>query len=38
MKFIGLHPSKKIKLMNAALDCTFNKFEIYHGSKKLSKI
>lgn len=34
MKFIGLHPSKKIKLMNAALECTFNKFEIYQGSKK----
>jgi putative N6-adenine-specific DNA methylase len=37
MKFIGLHPSKKIKLMNAALECTFNKFEIYQGSKKINK-
>jgi putative N6-adenine-specific DNA methylase len=35
MKFIGLHPSKKIKLMNAALDCTFNKYEIYQGTKKV---
>jgi putative N6-adenine-specific DNA methylase len=34
MKNIGLHASKKIKLKNAALDCTFNKYEIYEGSKK----
>jgi putative N6-adenine-specific DNA methylase len=34
MKFIGLHPSKKIKIKNAALDCTFNKYMIYEGSKK----
>jgi putative N6-adenine-specific DNA methylase len=37
MKFIGLHPSKKIKLMNAALECTFNKYEIYEGTKKMNK-
>ncbi len=37
MKNIGLHPSKKIKLMNASLECTFNKFEIYQGSKKRKK-
>ena len=34
MKKIGLHPEKKIKLLNASLDCTFNKFTIYEGSKK----
>ncbi len=34
MKYIGLHPSKKIKLMNASLECTFNKYEIYEGTKK----
>jgi putative N6-adenine-specific DNA methylase len=34
IKFIGLHPTKKIKLMNASLECTFNKYEVYPGSKK----
>ena len=34
MKHIGLHPSKKIKLMNASLECTFNKYTLYEGSKK----
>ena len=34
VKSIGLHASKKIKLKNAALECTFNKYQIYEGSKK----
>ncbi|MEC7863705.1 MAG: class I SAM-dependent RNA methyltransferase [Bacteroidota bacterium] len=34
MKFIGLKPSKKIKVMNGQLECSFRKFEIYIGSKK----
>jgi putative N6-adenine-specific DNA methylase len=34
MKHIGLHPSKKIKLMNGALECMYNKYEIYSGSKQ----
>ena len=34
MKFIGLRPSKKIKVMNGKLDCSFRSFEIYEGSKK----
>jgi putative N6-adenine-specific DNA methylase len=34
IKYLGLHPSKKIKLMNAALECTFNRYDIYEGSKK----
>jgi len=37
MKYIGLRPSKKIKLMNAALECTLNKYEIYEGTKKTRK-
>lgn len=37
MKHIGLHPSKKIKLMNASLKCNFNKYEIYEGTKKEKK-
>ena len=34
LKFIGLKPSKKIKLVNGKLECSFRKFEIYKGSKK----
>ncbi|HFC00111.1 MAG TPA: class I SAM-dependent RNA methyltransferase [Phaeodactylibacter sp.] len=34
LKHIGLRPSKKIHLMNGALDCKFLKFEMYEGSKK----
>lgn len=34
MKFIGLHPSKKYKLLNASLECTFNQYEIYEGTRK----
>ena len=38
IKFIGLRPSKKIKLMNADLECSFRQFEIYEGSKKTKNI
>ena len=34
VKFIGLHPSKKIKMYNAAIECKFQKYELYSGSKK----
>ena len=37
MNFIGLKPNKKIKLINGKLECSFRKFEIYKGSKKLNK-
>lgn len=37
MKFIGLHPEKKIKLFNGPLECSFNKYSVYEGSKKYSK-
>ena len=37
IKHIGLKPSKKIPLMNGALDCRFLKYELYDGSKKASK-
>jgi putative N6-adenine-specific DNA methylase len=33
IKFIGLHPSKKIKVMNGPLECRFLKFDLYQGSK-----
>jgi len=38
MKFFGLHPSKKIKIMNASLECTFNKYELYVGSLKIKNM
>lgn len=34
MKYMGLHPEKKIKLFNGPLECTFRKFSIYEGSKR----
>ena len=34
LKFIGLKPSKKIKLLNSKLECSFRKFEVYDGSNK----
>ena len=33
IKFIGLRPSRKIKVMNGQLECRFLKFELYEGSK-----
>ena len=33
-KFIGLSTSKKMKVMNGKLECSFRKFEVYEGSKK----
>jgi putative N6-adenine-specific DNA methylase len=37
MKFIGLRPSKKIKLYNGPIECRLNKYELYRGSRKASK-
>ena len=37
IKSIGLHPSKKMTLFNASLECKLLKYEIYSGSKKASK-
>ena len=37
MKFIGLRPSRKIKVMNGKLERSFRKFEVYEGSKKARK-
>tara|TARA_B100000214_G_scaffold314991_1_gene248098 strand:+ start:720 stop:1871 length:1152 start_codon:yes stop_codon:yes gene_type:complete len=37
IKFIGLKPSKKIKIKNSELECSFRKFELYQGSKKINK-
>lgn len=38
LKHIGLRPSRKIRLMNGALECKFLKFEIYEGTKKIHKL
>ena len=38
MKLIGLKPSKKIKLMNGELECSFRKFDVYEGSKKAKNL
>lgn len=37
LKFIGLRTSKKLKVMNGKLECSFRKFEVYEGSKKTKK-
>lgn len=37
IKNIGLKPSVKLTLFNGPLECKFLKFDIYEGSKKLSK-
>jgi len=34
IKHIGLKPSKKIKLYNGDLECSFRKFEIFGGSRR----
>lgn len=36
-KFVGLKPSKKIKVYNGKLECDFLRYDIYEGSKKASK-
>ena len=37
LKFIGLKPSKKIPLKNAALDVKLQKYELYDGSTRAVK-
>jgi len=34
LKFVGLKPSRKVKLFNGALECRLNKYELYQGSRK----
>jgi len=34
LKFVGLRPTRRITLYNGALECKFQKFEIYEGSKR----
>lgn len=37
LKFIGLRPSRKIKVFNAKLESRFVKYEMYQGSRKAKK-
>jgi putative N6-adenine-specific DNA methylase len=37
-KSIGLKPDKKIKVFNGELECSFRKYAIYDGTKKLHKL
>ncbi len=36
-KFVGLKPSKKVKVFNGKLECDFLRYDIYEGSKKTAK-
>ncbi len=36
-KYVGLKPSKKLKIFNGKLECDFLRYDIYEGSKKLRK-
>ncbi len=35
LKEVGLRPTQKIKLFNGAIECSYRKFSIYDGSKKM---
>jgi putative N6-adenine-specific DNA methylase len=35
LKSIGLRPSRKISILNGSLECSFRKYELYSGSKKI---
>ncbi len=37
LKFLGLRPSRKIKVFNAKLESRFVKYEMYEGSRKAKK-
>jgi putative N6-adenine-specific DNA methylase len=34
MKSVGLHPTKKIPMLNGSIECSFRRYDIYEGSKK----
>jgi putative N6-adenine-specific DNA methylase len=34
IKFVGLKPSKKIRIFNGPIECKFMKYELYEGSRK----
>lgn len=38
LKYVGLRPSRKIKMFNGKLEAKFVKYEMYKGTKKLHKL
>lgn len=38
LKHLGLRPSRKIPLYNGQIECRFNKYEMYAGTKKIHKL
>jgi len=38
LKSIGLRPSRKIPILNGSLECSFRKYELYSGSKKIAAV
>ena len=36
LKSIGLRPSRKISILNGSLECSFRKYELYQGTKKVA--
>jgi len=34
LKHVGLHPARKLTLFNGQLECKFQKYVLYEGSKK----
>lgn len=38
LKSIGLRPSRKITILNGSLECSFRKYELYAGSKKIAAV
>jgi len=36
LKSIGLRPSRKILILNGSLECSFRKYELYSGTKKIT--
>ncbi|WP_438962518.1 THUMP domain-containing class I SAM-dependent RNA methyltransferase [Nonlabens sp.] len=38
LKYVGLRPSRKIKMFNGKLEAKFVKYEMYRGTKKLHKL
>ncbi|MDP4209963.1 MAG: THUMP domain-containing protein [Bacteroidota bacterium] len=37
LDYIGLHPSKKVTLYNGAIECKYQRFAMYSGSKRTRK-
>ena len=38
LKSVGLRPSKRITLFNGALECSFQKFELYTGTRRKEEV